>query len=227
MVANGWILALHLIALFFWIGNLLVLSRLLAFHTAQPPETQERLLPLAQHIWRVASPVGALVLITGLLMIHGVATPRSVGESLRWYFVPRTEAGEPSFWYVTFHVKMVSFVVLMFTDFWLGRQVYRLARGRMPAPWWPLSVLMALAGVLIGIAGTWIALSSFGVSFGRELGYGVAAVLCVAGLLGGRKLGGGVSRARFMAAHGVIAALVLLIVVLVIARPLPQAALLN
>jgi uncharacterized membrane protein len=227
MVANGWILSLHLLSLIFWIGNLLVLSRLLAFHAGQPPEVQDRLLPLARRIWRVASPVGAMVLVTGLLMIHGVGTPRSVGESLRWYFVPRVEGGEPSFWYVTFHVKMVAFIVLMFTDFWLGRQVYRLARSRPSAPWWPLGVLLALTGILFTVAGTWIALSSAGISFGLQVGWGAGVVAAALGLLAGRRLGGGASRQRFMAAHGIIAALVLLIVVLVLARPLPLAALLN
>jgi uncharacterized membrane protein len=225
MTANGWILRLHLIALFFWIGNLLVLSRLMAFYTEQPEEMQQRLLPLAQRIWRVAvSPSGALVLITGLMMLHGVGTPRSVGDSLSWYFKPRLPDGEPSLWYVTFHVKLVAFAVIMFSDFWIGRQIYRVANGRMPAPGWPLGALLALGGILVGLVGTWVSLSALGIPYGRQVGYGVGFLLAAGGFIGGRKLGASGTKARYWALHGLVAVLVLLIVTLVIAKPLQNGA---
>ncbi len=221
MTANGWLLALHLTGLFFWIGTLLSLTRLLGFSAGQDADLQGRTLPLAQRLYRFSViPGGLLAIITGLLMLHGVGTTRGPGDSLSWYFKPRFEDGEPSFWYVTFHVKLVAFVVIALCDAWIARQMYRLGKGLGNGPGWALGALLALGGILVGLVGTWLALSAMGVGIGRQVGYGVGVLLAIGGFVMGRKLAAAPGRGRFSAVHGVISGLLLLIIVLVLAKPL-------
>jgi uncharacterized membrane protein len=222
MTANGWILALHLLGLFFWIGTLLALSRLLAFHVEQPHELHSRLTPLERRLYFLSAVPGGLLAITaGLLMLHGVGSINfsSPGQALGYYFKPRIESGEPSFWYVTFHVKLVAFTILALCDAWLYRQIGRLSRGTQ-GPGWPLGALLALTGILVGLIVVWLPLAAMGVSTARYISYGAALTLAAAGFVVGRRLGSQPGRARFAALHGAIASLVLLIIVLVLAKPL-------
>jgi uncharacterized membrane protein len=223
MSANPWILALHLLSLFFWVGHLLVLTRMLGFHMQQPPEVQQRLSPLERRLYMFATvPSGVLVLITGLLMLHGVGSPQQFtpGEALSNYLSPRTPDAEPSFWYVTFHVKLVTFVMLVVCDIWLGRQIQRLAKGRLDAAGWPLGIALGLPCAMVTLLPTWLLLSMLGIGPSRQIGFALAAVAGVAGFLGGRKLAALPGRARFSAMHGAVAALVLIVIMLIIAKPL-------
>lgn len=227
MAANLWILTFHLLGLFLWLGQLLVMTRLLGFHVQQPPELQQRLSPLMKRMWlAVAAPGALLVLVTGLLMLHGVgsASFSNPGEALRNYLKPRTPDGAPTFWYITFHIKLVSFTLLALTEIWVGAQIFRLARCDQPTRAWPLAALLGLMAALFGNTVVWLALAGAGVGpASRFIGYG-AALLCFAGgFVGGRKLGLGDSRAKYSMVHGLVAALLLLILVLVIARPLAYA----
>ncbi len=217
--ANPWLLAVHLISLIVWIGSLLALSRLLAFHVKQDEALQARLSTFEKRLYRLAiMPAGALAIITGLMMLHGLGSVNfaSVSDALAFHFKPRLPSGDPSPWYVTFHVKLVSVAVLFLGDIWLGRQVSHLAAGRQTAGW-PLGVLLALAGILIGLVTTWLLFSSLGLIFGRQVGFGVGFALGGAGFLIGRKLQGA---ARFDATHAALGAMALLIVVLMVAKPL-------
>lgn len=227
MAANPWILTLHLISLFFWLGQLLVMTRLLGFHVQQPSELQQRLSPLEKRMWLMAGAPGALlVLVTGLLMLHGVGSDafNNPGEALRNYLKPRTPDGAPTFWYITFHIKLVSFTLLALTEAWVGAQIFRLARGEQPKRAWPLATLLGLMAALFGNTVVWLVLAGLGVGpASRFIGYGAALVSFGAGMFGGRKLGLADSRAKYSLVHGLVAALLLLIVILVIARPLAYA----
>jgi uncharacterized membrane protein len=221
MTANPWILAFHLIALFFWLGQLLVLSRLLAFHVesgAEPPPWHKRL-------WWAGLGDGVVVLITGLMMLHGVgyAGFESPGAALGNYLKPKSPDGAATFWYVTFHVKLVSFAMLACAFAWLGAQVFRLARKQAPARVWPLATLLAFAFALPAHVLVWLALSELGVGPARFIGYGAALLGASAGVAAGIKLGRTDTRRKFMAVHGAIAVLMIQIVILMIARPLSYA----
>lgn len=221
MTGNPWLLSIHVISLIVWIGNLLALSGLVAFAARQ--DAPDKLIQFARRGYRTAvMPAGALAILTGLLMLHGVGSANfaTVGEAMRHHFFPRTPEGEPSFWYVTFHVKLVAVTVLFLTDLWLGINIGRLSNGRT-APVWPLGALVALACVLVCMLTTWLLFSSLGIAHGRQVGFAIGFALAVPGFWYARKLQG---PARFDVAGVVIGALALLIVVLVVAKPLAYGA---
>lgn len=227
MTANPWLIALHLVALFLWVGHLLVTPRLLAHSAGLQEDHQERTWLWLRRSWNTTSPAGLLVFITGLLMLHGVGMPGSdPATSLGTYLSPRqtnghpTWSGEPSYWYITFHVKLVSAILLALFDFWLGAQIRRLGRKQPPKSTWPLTTLLALTSALLANTSVWLILASNGMGpSARYAGYVAGAVGMAIGILMGRKLGRGDSRAKYMAVHGLIAALMVLIVVMIIARP--------
>ncbi|MCA8911957.1 MAG: hypothetical protein KDB82_09645 [Planctomycetes bacterium] len=228
MTANPWITTLHLLALFVWLSHMLMTPRVLAYAVDLPDEQRQRLLLWLKRSWNVLSPFGLLVLAAGLLMLFGVGQNGSDPLiTLGTYLSPRqvnghpTWDGDPSYWYITFHVKLVSALILIFSDFWLGAQIYRLCRGEEPKRGWPLATLMALGYALLANMLVWLLLSWAGAGqAARFAGYG-AAVLCLAGgIMGGRKLGRRDTRGKYMAFHGLVAALMILIVILIIARPL-------
>jgi uncharacterized membrane protein len=221
MTANPWILAFHLIALFFWLGQMLLLSRMLAFHVeslAEPPACHKRL-------WWAGLGDGIVVLITGLMMLHGVGYPGfdSPGAALGNYLKPKSPEGAATFWYVTFHVKLVSFTLLACAFAWLGAQIFRLARKQPPARVWPLATLLAFCFALPAHVLVWLSLSELGVSFARFAGYGAALLGAIGGVASGRKFGRTDSRQKFMIVHGAIALLMIQIVILMIAKPLSYA----
>jgi uncharacterized membrane protein len=222
MTANPWILSLHLIALFLWLGYLLVLPRLLAHAASLPDDARSALAARLRRGWNTASPVGLVVLVTGLMMLHGVgsASFASVGDALRHYFKP-TLNGEPTFWYVTFHVKLVSFTLLSGIDFWLGMQAGRMAKGVVAKRAWPLALLLAPSCALLLHVTVWLSLSALGLGpAARFIGYAFAVLGVGLGVLAARKLGTSDAPAKYHLAHGVVAALLVLIVILIVAKPL-------
>lgn len=223
MSANLYILALHVLALFLWIGNLLVLSRLMGFHMEQPADVQARLIPLEKRLYLLGGlPAGIVALATGLLMLHGVGSPffANPGQALTHYLKPVDAEGARMPWYVTFHVKLVSFVILLTCDIWLGRQVRRISRGNLTAAWWPLGIVLGLASFMVVLVLTWLALDGFGVGPSRQVGIVIGLIVAVAVFFGARKLAASPGRARFSAIHGAVAALLALIILLIIAKPL-------
>lgn len=222
MSANPWIITIHLIALFIWLGHLLATSRALAFAAQQPEESRNKLVLWLRRSWNISSPFGLVVFVTGTMMLLGTGMPGAGhGETLKNYLAPRVADGGPSFWYITFHVKLVSALLLGFCDFWLGAQIFRLARGAEPKRVWPLATLLGIGGALIAHVLVWLSLSGLGVGpAGRYVGYGAAITAIASGIIIGRKLGRSDSKARYMAMHGLVAGLIVLIVILIIARPL-------
>ncbi|MBZ0136706.1 MAG: hypothetical protein K8I27_10065 [Planctomycetes bacterium] len=218
MTANPWLITLHLITLFIWVGHLLLTPRVIAYAVSRPESEREPLYTWLRRSWNLLSPAGLVVLATGLLMLFGVGWPGDRG--ILDYLAPR-DNGAPTYWYITFHVKLVSATLLMLWDFWMGAQIFRLSRGAAPRRAWALATLMALSGALLAYVAAWLSLSALGLGMtSRYVGYGLVLLAVTGGIVAGRKLGRTDSRAKYMALHGVAAALVVLIVILIIARPL-------
>lgn len=222
MDPNRWILALHVIGLLSWVGSLLVLSRLLVFHIKQSPETQAALGVFERRLYFMGCvPGGVLVISTGLLMLHGVGQEalKTPGVALKWYFNP-TLNGFPSFWYVTFHVKMVAVAMLLACDFYMYGQLRRMTGGRPAKTGWGLALIVGLATTLAATLAVWLPLGALDVPIPRVIGYGIGipagAATGAAVFRAGRKSG----KAALGALHGTIALLVLLIVIVIVARPL-------
>jgi uncharacterized membrane protein len=220
MFANPWILAFHLIALFLWVGQLLFLSRFLGYHVKEPAEVQQRLSQLERRMYfYICIPGGFVAILTGVMMLLGVGTQMSPGEALGTYLRPRVE-DTPSFWYVTFHLKLVAFVILFSCDLFLGRQISRLATGKLPTSGWGLGLVSGFAAFLPVMALVWLVLAELGVGPSRMIG-GVVGMLAGAGVFVlAMKFGATATRARYSMLHGGIAALVVLIVILMLAKPL-------
>jgi putative membrane protein len=68
----AWTLVFHLIGMVFWVGTLLVVTQILAIHTEEPsPDTRDTLGRLESRLLRgLAHPGAALMVITGLLLLH-------------------------------------------------------------------------------------------------------------------------------------------------------------
>jgi uncharacterized membrane protein len=220
MFANPWLLAFHLIALFLWVGQLLFLSRFLGYHVKEPAEVQQRLSYLEKRMYvYICVPGGMLAILTGLLMLHGVGTHMTPGEALSTYLKPRVE-DVPSFWYVTFHMKLVAFAILFACDLFLGRQIFRLASGNLPKRGWGLGLVCGFATFMPVMTLVWLVLAEFDVGPARMIG-GVVGLLAGAGVFVlALKVGATATRARYSMLHGGIAALVVLIVILMLAKPL-------
>jgi uncharacterized membrane protein len=221
MEANPWLLAFHLIALFLWVGQLLFLSRFLGYHVQEAPEVQERLSRMEKRMYLyICLPGGVLAIVTGLLMLHGVGTGGNPGEALGWYLKPRTEFGDPSFWYVTFHTKLVAFAILFACDLYLGRQIFKLAAGNPPKKGWGLGLVCGFAYFMPVLLLVWLVLAELGVGPSRPIGMAVGALVGAAMFVLALKVGPKNGRAKFSLLHGGIAAIVVMIVILMLAKPL-------
>lgn len=225
MQPNGYLLAFHLTALFLWLGNLLGLSRYLGYHVEEPHDQWARFSAREKRMWLfIGLPGMLLVLVTGMMLLHGVSSPTGLGvkESLMWYLDPRNDDGSISVWYVTFHVKLVSFVLLVALDFWVGRQIFVLARGQQPSNALSLPLITALPVFVVTLMAVWLTAMANGmdIQVARYTGMGVAAVVTLIASAGAWKLGTKPGRHRYMYLHAVIAALLILILILVLARPL-------
>ncbi len=223
MTANGWILAFHLIALFLWVGQLMFLSRFLGYHVQEPPEVQRRLSNLEKRMYvYICVPGGFLAIVTGMLMLHGAATLNfaSPGDTLSYYLNPRTSSGAPTFWYVTFHLKLSCVVLLILCDVYLGKQIFRLESGTAPTSAKPFAILAGFVGMVGGIGLVWSILAAAEVANARYIAYGGGFLLSVVGVTLGLKLGKQQTRAKFSMLHFMISLLVMLIVFLVLAKPI-------
>lgn len=223
MIANGWLLAFHLLALFLWVGQLMFLSRFLGYHVQEPPEVQKRLSYLEKRMYiYICVPGGLLAIATGLLMLHGAATPNFAGptEALNHYLNPRTTSGSPSFWYVTFHLKLSSVLLLVLCDIYLGKQVFRLANGSKPSSARVFAALAGLVGFVAGVGMVWSFAAAAEIEQARYIGFGAGLVLAVVGVALGLRLGKQQTRAKFSMLHGMISLLVMLIIFLVLAKPI-------
>lgn len=222
-MANGWLLAFHVLALFLWVGQLLFLSRFLGYHVQEPAAVQARLSRLEQRMYLYICLPGALLAgLTGLLMLHGASAPgfESASAALAYYIKPKLADGTRSFWWVTFHVKLVCVALLVCCDVYLGRQIFRLGRGVAPGASWPTSLLLGAAFAPPALVAVWLPLAAAGVPWPRAIGFGASGVVAVAGFLVGKRLGRADTRARYSVLHAAIAALVMTIVVLMLAKPL-------
>ncbi|MBK9976022.1 MAG: CopD family protein [Planctomycetes bacterium] len=220
MAANTWILTLHLIGLFTWVGALLLLSRMLIFAAKQPADAATPLVGLMRRLYMGSClPGGVLAIVAGLLMLHGVGSQLGgPGAALKFYFVPKLENGTPSFWYVTFHVKMVSAVLLFLCDMYLLRHLGHLARGSQPKSNWPLATLMGLIASLALLLIVWLPLGALHVSSPRLIGYAVGLPAGIAAFVAGMKIKS--ARLRYVTLHICIATLMVQALVLIIAKPL-------
>jgi len=70
---TGWILVFHLTGLVFWLGSLLVVTHILAFHSEEPfAEVREALGRLEVKLLKgLAHPGAAVMVISGILLIGG------------------------------------------------------------------------------------------------------------------------------------------------------------
>ncbi len=218
--ANPWILTLHLIALLIWLGHMLVLSRL-AGH--QAVEGNPSVLAFLRRSWlRGSMPALFAVLVTGLLMLHGVgsASLATPGDALYHYFKPKLPDGSVKFWYVTFHVKLVSFTLLLLGDVWLGMRIRGMVKGNAPGKGIAFAVWMAVCWAVLGMVVPTLLLSWLHVPSFRLIGYGFMAVAAAAAFFGARKAVASGGRAPFVAMDATTGALVALVISLVVAKPL-------
>lgn len=217
--ANTWLVAIHVGSVIVWLGTLLVISRM-AVHALRSDDAPRQTLTLhAKRLYhRTSTPAGALAVITGLMMIHGVFTAMGAGDALGYYFKPLDAARNPTFWYATFHVKMVSVVMLLSADIYLGRQIGQMARGHEVRTGFGLSVIAFFIGMMCVLLPVWLIAGGLGVSGARMIGFGtgIPAGLGMA-YLAWRM---GKSGKGFVLLHALIAAIAALIVVVILAKPL-------
>jgi uncharacterized membrane protein len=219
MGANPWLVAIHVGSLIVWLGTLLVISRM-AVHALRSDDAPRQTLTLhAKRLYhRTSTPAGALAIITGLLMIHGVFTQMGPGDALGYYFKPLDAERNPTSWYATFHVKMVSVVMLLSADIYLGRQVGQMARGHEARTGIGLCVIAFFIGMMCVLLPVWLIAGELGLSGSRTIGFGVGIPAGLGmGYLAWRL---GKSGKGFVLLHGLIAAIAALIVVVILARPL-------
>ena len=203
---------------------MLNLSRMLGYHATEDDTTGGRLGMIERRLhYYVSLPGAILVFVTGLLMLHGFNARGggSPGDYLRGYLAPRMD-GEPSYWYVTFHIKIVTAVLLVGWHVFIGREIKRIVMRTLPGSGIFFAVMSALTLFVAGLMGIWLTLQLGGTdpTRARYIGYGVGLALAAGGAFAGKRIGAVPGRARFSALHGMIAMLVIINVILVVARPL-------
>lgn len=147
----AWIKAFHLVALFIWVGSLLGLSRMLGYHVRENEETRAALSRIEKRMYYfVCIPGGVLAIVTGLMLLFGVGR-EGVGpmETFSSYLAPRDAAGQPSTWYITFHVKLALVFALLGCDFYLGAQIRKLAAGSPPPGRVRFSILHGVIALIL------------------------------------------------------------------------------
>ena len=66
----AWVKALHLLAVFMWIGTLLSLTRLMGYHVKEDVETQKRLVRIYRRMYLLVQlPSMIVVIVLGLVLI--------------------------------------------------------------------------------------------------------------------------------------------------------------
>lgn len=123
MHMRDWFLAFHLIGVAVYAGSMLTISLALVLAARRPADDQRRVLPLLRKLYgALAHPAMGLLLVFGLLLFFRVGTDGSALDYLRPYHdghVVRT------YWYSTFHAKLVLFAVLLISDILMFRKLAR------------------------------------------------------------------------------------------------------
>lgn len=218
MGANRWLLTVHVASLIVWLGGLLVVSRIVVHALRQEDVARASLTALCRKLYfRMCVPAGAVAILTGLCMLHGLFTGMKPGDALGSYFKPRVDDA-PTFWYVTFHVKMVSVAMLFAADLYLGRQVSRMARGIEPATGIGLGVLAGFITTMCVLLPVWLVAGNLELPKPRTIGFAVAVPSGIAAAIAAIRLGKAGKGLPML--HGLIAAIMLVILVVILARPL-------
>ena len=68
---HEWLKVFHVVGFIFWMGGLMVLTRIQAFRAGEAPEVQDRLAPLEKKVyWGFAVAGLVLTLLSGVLLLH-------------------------------------------------------------------------------------------------------------------------------------------------------------
>lgn len=217
--ANPWLVAVHVASLIVWLGTLLVVARMVVHALRSDDAPRQTLTAHAKRLYqRTVMPAGGLAIITGLLMLHGVFTNMGPGEALAYYFRPLTEAREPTFWYATFHVKMVSVVMLLSADIYLGRQVGRMVQGHETKTGPGLAVIAFFISTMCVLLPAWLLAGKLGLPGPRTIGFGVGIPAGLAMAFVALRLGK--SGKGFVLLHALIAAIAVVLIAVILGRPL-------
>jgi uncharacterized membrane protein len=112
------VVAAHLIGIVLWVGGLLVLTRLLAFHCDLPAgEARDALAGFETNTYRFVAALGA-----GITFIAGIFMLFVKGDGVSHYVSP---AGV---WGATFHLKLTAVFVLLAMDHVVMRKMKKLQR---------------------------------------------------------------------------------------------------
>ena len=217
--ANPWLIFVHVVSLLVWLGVLFSVSRMLVHALRLEEPARQTLIAFARRLYnRAGVPGGLLAILTGLVMLHGVFTNMTPGQALGFYFNPRQEDGGPSGWYVTFHVKMVAVAILLACDIYFGFHLSRLVRGLEARTGVGLSILAWLVTAVCLLLPVWLGAHELGVGPARMVGFivGIGAGAGVA--FAAWKLGR--AGKGFMLLHGMIAAMIVLILAVILGKPL-------
>ena len=111
------VLAAHIIGIVLWMGGLLVLTRLLAFHCDLPEGAGAQLADFERNTYRFVAALGAgITFIAGLYMLF------MKGDGVGHYVSPKGA------WGATFHLKLTFVVVLLALDHVVMRKMKKLHR---------------------------------------------------------------------------------------------------
>jgi uncharacterized membrane protein len=133
MDAFSWLKVVHLLGIILWMGTLLTLTRILAFHAAEAPALQGGFLTLERRIW-AASFVGMLLVVLSGTVMLALADFAHLNAKV-------AGAG--------FHIKLTLVVALIAVQIVLQQWMHRLhaAHGSVSAGRFKL--LDRLAGALL------------------------------------------------------------------------------
>jgi uncharacterized membrane protein len=202
-----------------WLGTLLVIARMVTHALRADDAPRQTLLAHARRLYhRTSTPAGVVAIIAGLLMLHGVFSGMRPGDALSFYFKPRDGLGQPSGWYVTFHVKMVSVVMLLSADIYLGRQVGLLVKGQEARTGPGLAVIAFFISTMCVLLPVWLLAGKLGLPGPRTIGFGTGITTGLAMAFVALRLGK--SGKGFVLLHALIAAIAVVLIAVILGRPL-------
>lgn len=107
----AWLLVFHLLGVIFWIGSLLIVTRILAIHTAEASaEARDSLARIERMLFnRMAHPAAAVVVLAGVGLI--MTNPNFLRE--HWL-----------------HAKLLLVVLMIGLDLWLYKRASDFQAGR-------------------------------------------------------------------------------------------------
>ena len=127
MTLHHWFITLHLVAIVAYGGALLTLLVLWLVAREQQGDGRRALLgALRATRTRIMQPALGVLLGAGLAMLFGL--DRGVAElsfAVDNYLYSRTPDGAHSYWFITFHVKLVLAVFIVVLDVLIGRSLKR------------------------------------------------------------------------------------------------------